>query len=88
MFIAYCWQSGLIEFQGELKPVPDGAIELGRGGPTFVETVKTRSRHSRNKPTRYIVPGVPEAPTGDAKLAALVAWEEWASLDEIEEVAA
>ena len=70
---AWAWQSGLIEFGRE---VPEGAIRFATGMDVpLQERVGVLARHGQGKSEgKLLVPGVPEAATGAAKIDALIAW--------------
>lgn len=70
---AYCWRSGQIGF----GPVaPEGSISFAHhtDGTRLRETVTTIARHAYDGET-LLVPGIPEAETGDAALDALRAFQ-------------
>lgn len=84
---AYCYASGLIEFGNKL---PDGAlpIAIGRAKP-LRDFIEVQARHGYQSKVvdgrltkicgteHLLVPGVPEAEGGIAKVDALIAWCRW-----------
>ncbi len=74
--IAYCWASGRIEFGRKL---PDGALPVAKGPARALRAdLQTTARHGYERGL-LLVPGVPEAPTEDAAVDALVAFRQWAN---------
>lgn len=73
---AWAWQSGLIEIGRE---VPEGALSFATGmEPQLVHRLVVLARHGQGRSEgKLLVPGVPEAETGDAKADALIAWVDW-----------
>lgn len=73
---AYCWQSGRIDVGDE---VPEGAIAVATGPRRALqEKLEIYARHGQGKSKGVLlVPGVPEADEGDAKVDALSAWLNW-----------
>lgn len=74
--VAWCWASGLIEFG---DAVPKDAIEIARG-PKFAlkATLCVLARHGKGESAGcWLVPGVPEAETQEAKGDALSAFLKW-----------
>lgn len=70
---AYAWKSGRIDFG---RKVPDGALEIGSASSKALRRViDATARHGYDN--SLIVPGVPEAQTGDAKVDALIAYCKW-----------
>lgn len=65
---AYCFQSGEIDFGVDL---PEGTLPLGkaRSAKKLREIVEVNARHAYDGKT-LLVPGLPEADTEDAALAA------------------
>lgn len=74
MLIAYCWAGGLIEFGTKL---PAGAIEIARGKESIVRKHITATARVSKDGTQLLVPGVPEAQSGDAAVDAVVAHATW-----------
>lgn len=74
--IAYCWATGLIEFGDQ---VPEGALSIASGAPQLLRAViSVRARHGKGASEgKLLVPGVPEAPSDQAKGDALQAWLAW-----------
>jgi hypothetical protein len=74
--LAYCYRSGEIEFCATNERPPEGTIEiarselLGMSGDQFRETIDVLARHGY-QPGIILVPGVPEAETGEDALEAL-----------------
>ena len=65
---AYCYRSGVIDFG---PTIPEGTLPLGkaRSARKLREIVTVNARHAYDGAT-LLVPGVPEAETEDAALAA------------------
>ncbi|WP_353428736.1 hypothetical protein [Paracoccus denitrificans] len=81
MHIACCWRSGEIGIVPANSVIPEGIIKFARGPRESLEAIiSTRARHSYHAEL-YLVPGVPEANSPDAALAALQAWVAWAFSD-------
>ncbi len=73
--VAYCWQSGQI---GIGPTIPKGALPIVWGSRRRVEKIISgTARLSRTDNETYLVPGIPEAPDGNAKLKALETYVEW-----------
>lgn len=71
--VAYCWRSGLIELGVES---PFGAAYLGQQHPKqtmneFRGMISGMARHSKTKPTKLLVPGIPEADSDQEATEAL-----------------
>lgn len=75
-FVAYCWQSGLIEF-GDV--VPDGAIQIASGPKSYLKgRIEVVARHGKGASAgKLLVPGIPESETPRAALKALDKWLTW-----------
>ncbi|MEQ9860603.1 hypothetical protein OI450_14295 [Pectobacterium cacticida] len=76
---AWCWASGLIEI-GDTSPVDDsGAILIATGPKYALEMfLNVVARHGKGASEgKLLVPGVPEAPDGDAAIKALETWLKW-----------
>ncbi|MBI0436419.1 hypothetical protein [Dickeya dianthicola] len=80
---AWCWASGLIEIGDELPadnhPSGSGVIQIATGPKCalqgFLDVV---ARHGKGDSAgKLLVPGVPEAPDGDAAIDALKKWLAW-----------
>lgn len=71
---AYAWRSGLIEFGTE---IPDGAIAIAHGLPGTVRRIVTGCARVAYDNKTLLVPGVPEARSGNAKVKALTAFTRW-----------
>ena len=73
---AWCWQSGLIEFG---RVVPEGALRFATGlDVKLQELVGVLARHGLGKSKgKLLVPGIPEAASGTAKVDALIEWTKW-----------
>ena len=69
---AHVWQSGLIEFRPAGTPVPDGALPLPEAPRELIEVL---ARHGYNG--ELLVPGVPEADSSGARVAAVVKFRGW-----------
>ena len=65
---AHAWRSGLIEFRAADAPLPEGAIGLPH---LSREDIEAEARHAYDG-TSLLVPGVPEAETGDEAVDALL----------------
>ena len=82
--VAWCWASGLIE-AGDVLPAADadggGAIQVATGPKAFLKTVLSAlGRHGMGASDgRLLVPGVPEAKSSEAAIAALEDWVNWAA---------
>ncbi|WP_257096839.1 hypothetical protein [Methyloversatilis sp. XJ19-13] len=71
---AFCWQNGVIEF-GEA--VPEGALHVLDGTPFEVrDTIEATARLAHDV-TTWLVPGVPEASDGKARVKALMDYRRW-----------
>jgi hypothetical protein len=66
--LAYCWATGEIGFADQ--SAPNGALPIGRGEP---DKIKAYCRLAHDG-TNYLVPGIPEADSGEAGLDALMAF--------------
>lgn len=76
MPVAYCYQSGEIDFAPSRKELPEGTIAflVTRGSlENLKKRVSVKARHAYDGET-LLVPGVPEAENGGAALSALHAW--------------
>lgn len=73
---AWAWQSGLIEFG---RVVPGGALRVATGLDLQLRArVAVLAREGMVKSEgKLLVPGVPEATDGNAKVDALIAWVDW-----------
>jgi hypothetical protein len=71
---AYCWRTGRI---GVGPRLPKGALPLARGPISLLrQQVSAVSRHGYKK-NWFLVPGVPEADTDEAALAAVKHFSGW-----------
>jgi len=69
---AYAWATGRIGFG---QSVPEGALPIANGVERELrEAIAGTARLSRSGDDVFIVPGVPEAPNGDAAVDALLAY--------------
>jgi hypothetical protein len=79
---AWCWASGLIEI-GEQMPADkadgSGAILIAKGPMDELEAVlSVVARHGKGASAgKLLVPGVPEAKSGNKKVDVLIAWLTW-----------
>lgn len=77
--VAWCWASGLIEI-GEEEPQTNehggGAILIAKGPKVHVQAaLNAKARHGYGTDAgKLLVPGVPEAQTGQEKVLALGLW--------------
>jgi hypothetical protein len=72
--IAYCWASGVLQFG---RTLPDGAIEIARGpARPLRKWMDPLARRAYDGKT-LLVPGVPEARGGRARLSALCDFVKW-----------
>ncbi|WP_174866822.1 hypothetical protein [Pectobacterium polaris] len=80
--VAWCWASGLIEI-GDVLPTDktdgSGVIQIATGPKYALKTwLVVVARHGNGESTgKLLVPGIPEAPNGDAALEALDTWLKW-----------
>lgn len=82
--IAFCFQSGEIEFAEAVEGAPDGVLVFADnvidmpelGDAAFKAHIAVRARHAYDGET-LLVPGVPEA-DGDDRLDAVMRWVAWA----------
>lgn len=76
--LAYAWESGRIDFGVEC---PEGACAFAKGPDRALRAVvDVLSRHGQGKGDGVLlVPGVPEAQGGNARMDALLAWQKWAA---------
>ncbi len=79
---AWCWASGLIEIGDELpagSPDGSGVIQIASGPEYALNAfLDVLAQHGKGASKgKWLVPGVPEAPDGDAALEALEAWLKW-----------
>ena len=85
MQIAYCFKSGEIEFAETEEALPEGVAVLvdnvtdypALSDAEFRELVQTKARHGY-RPGVFLVPGVPEASSGEEAVAKLHEWHAWA----------
>lgn len=85
MQIAYCFKSGEIEFAATEEALPEGVAVLvdnvtdlpALSDEEFRELVQVKARHG-HKPGVLLVPGVPEAASGEVAVAKLYDWHAWA----------
>lgn len=85
MLIAYCFRSGEIEFAETEEALPEGVAVLvdnvtdypALSDAELRELVQTKARHG-HQPGVFLVPGVPEAATGEEAVGNLHAWHTWA----------
>lgn len=85
MLIAYCFKSGEIEFAETEEALPEGVAVLVDNVTDYPqlsdeelrELVQTKARHG-HKPGVFLVPGVPEAASGEEAIGKLYAWHAWA----------
>lgn len=72
---AYCFANGEIGFG---RTVPDGAVIIASGpAKKLRERLSVLARHAYDGET-LLVPGVPEAPSQEEGMTALLAWCKWA----------
>ena len=80
--VAWCWATGLIEI-GDAMPADkadgSGAIEIARGPKCALKVrLEVAARHGQGASGgQLLVPGVPEAESGDARVDALIEWLAW-----------
>jgi len=72
--VAFCWESGLIETG---VAVPKGAILIARGQPKPLENLIAGTARLALDGKTWLVPGIPEAETQDAKVDALATYLSW-----------
>lgn len=74
MSVAYCRRTGKIEIG---RACPAGALPLARGGAVALRrAVEAKSRHAYDGKT-LLVPGIPEAETDIAAMAAARQFSAW-----------
>ncbi len=92
MQIAYCYKSGEIEFAETEETLPEGVAVLvdnvtdypALSDAEFRELVQTKARHGYRpgvfnyRPGVFLVPGVPEAASGEEAVGKLHEWHAWA----------
>lgn len=75
---AYCFRNGRIEFGND---VPKGALIIGALDAAKRDRIVARARFSRVDNETMFVPGIPEAESDDQALDALIAFIDWAILE-------
>jgi len=71
---AFAWQSGQIGFG---RKVPEGALLIASAPARKLRAeINATARHAYHGPV-LLVPGVPEAESGDAKVDALITYCKW-----------
>lgn len=78
--IAYCYASGHIKFG---RVVPDGAIEMARGPAARLRSMIVPTSRIAYDGKTLLVPGVPEAPSGDVAVDALGLHLRWLKRREV-----
>ena len=74
-FTAYCQRNGVIVFE---QGKQDFYIPLITGyEPKVRAIIEVTSRHTKTKPTQFLVPGVPEAEHDDAAFDATLQYKNW-----------
>jgi DNA-directed RNA polymerase subunit RPC12/RpoP len=75
---AWCWSSGLIEL-GDESAAAEGGIVIAHGPKAFLHgAIAALARHGRGASEgTFLVPGVPEAGSQQAKGDALATWLKW-----------
>lgn len=71
---AYCWQSGVIEFGGQ---IPEGALPIIDGTPRMVRELIYATARSAHDGKTWLVPGVAEAPSPGDACSKLMSYREW-----------
>ena len=69
---AVVWRTGMIEI---VTSVPDGAIEIARGGKKQLEECVLPPARLAYDGRTWLVPGIPEADFDDEAMAALKAFQ-------------